>query len=116
MKKITAVLLAVVFIFALSACDNKIIPNVQGRQAVNNQAATDSLESKVEVITRERAIELALANAGFNRDDVRELEAELDRERKDVYWEVDFEYQNTEYSYDVNAQTEQITKLEKERD
>ena len=40
------------------------------------------------------------------------IEAELDRERGYMYWEVDFNYQNQEYSYDVNAETGDITKVE----
>ena len=135
MKKLFALILAAVFVFALSACDNK---GENPKEQTNNQTIatqsdvqkentdlnssqpTDSKSSQTEsdtnLITRDRAIELALNHAGLKKADVRELEAELDRERGGVYWEVDFESGNLEYSYDINAETEEIQKIEKERD
>ena len=67
-------------------------------------------------ITRDKAIELALNHAKLTRTQVRDLETELDRERIGVFWEVDFESGGYEYSYDINAETEAIAKVEKERD
>lgn len=67
-------------------------------------------------ITRDRAIELALNHAGLTKAQVRDLEAELDRERTGVFWEVDFESGGYEYSYDINAETEAMARVEKERD
>ena len=59
---------------------------------------------------------MALNHAGLNKTQIYDLEAEIDRERGGTYWEIDFESGNLEYSYDINAQTEEIRKLEKERD
>ena len=67
-------------------------------------------------ITRDRAIELALNHAGLTKAQVRDLEAELDYERTGVFWEVDFESGGYEYSYDINAETEAMARVEKERD
>ena len=103
MKKIFSLLLVFVFLFSFSACDY-------------SKSSKSHSKSNPEVITRERAIELALGHAGLSRQNVYDLEAELDRERQGVFWEVDFEYNSTEYSYDINAQTEEVTRLEKERD
>ena len=84
----------------------------QSTSAVEN-TASDATQS---AIGRDRAIELALNHAGLNKADVRDLEAELDRERGGTYWEVDFEYGGYDYSYDLNAQTGEIVIAEKEKD
>ena len=122
MKKLLAVFLVFVFMFVFSACNNyggsKQQANSQIKTPNNNENSnTDNLTaSKTEIITRDRAIELALNHAGLNKTQIYDLEAELDRERGGTYWEIDFESGNLEYSYDINAQTEEIRKLEKERD
>ena len=67
-------------------------------------------------LSRDEAIEKALAKAGVKRADVRDLEAELDRDRGGIYWEVSFEYGKNEYEYDINASSGEIVKVERERD
>ena len=74
-------------------------------------------ESNPELITRERAIELALSHAGLlHRSDIYDLDAEHDREYGGVFWEVDFENGGYDYSYEINAVTEEIVRHQKERD
>ncbi len=67
-------------------------------------------------ISRDEAINKALAKAGLKKSEVRELNAELDREHGGTYWEVEFESGNTEYSYDIDAATGDVIKAERERD
>ena len=124
MKKLLALLLATFLVFALSTCDNdKGGAKTNNKTTSSTQSVTDNVQqqtnqtqSEAEPVTRDRAIELALTHAGLTLAEVYDLEAELDRERGGTYWEVDFEHKNTEYSYDINAQTEEITRLETERD
>ena len=123
MKKLLALLLVTVFVFALSACDDDRNGAKNNNTNPPTQSATDNVQSPSSqtqsdagLITRERAIELALTHAGLTEAQVYDLEAELDRERNGTFWEVDFESGNMEYSYDINAQTEEITRLETERD
>ena len=66
-------------------------------------------------VTREQAIELALKAAGLTREQVYGLEAEPDRERGGIYWEVEFETREHEYSYDIHTETGEIVRTEKER-
>lgn len=54
-------------------------------------------------ITREEAINIALAEAGLTREKVREIEVEKDRERGVLVYEVEFEHGRTEYSYEIRA-------------
>ena len=81
------------------------------KNAVSSQPA-DSAKS----LSRDEAINKALQKAGVKRADVRDLEAELDRERGGIYWEVDFESGKLEYSYDINAETGEVVKVEREID
>lgn len=95
----------------------KPITEPQGDKAnlVTEPQTTPPADEKT-FITRDKAIELALNHAKLTRTQVRDLETELDRERTGVFWEVDFESGGYEYSYDINAETEAIAKVEKERD
>lgn len=128
MKKILSILLALVFVFALSACNNNG-GSAKGKEtaSANSQALTqqkndnsseikEDTSTKTKTITRDRAIEIALDAAKLNKSDVRDLEAELDRERNEDFWEVDFEHGGYDYSYDINATTGEALKIEKERD
>ena len=76
----------------------------------------EDASTNTETITRDRAIKIALDTAKLSETDVRDLEAEIDRERSEVFWEVDFEYGGYDYSYDINATTGEAIKTEKERD
>lgn len=66
-------------------------------------------------IDRDTAINTALNDAGLTKDSVFDLDAELDKERNGTYWEVDFETRDREYSYDINAYTGEIVRIENER-
>ena len=102
MKKLLTFVLTLTLILSLSACVRTPTKN----NNINNEVT----------ITREKALEIALQTAGLNENDIRDLEIELDNERTVTVWEVDFDYKNLEYSYDINAQTGAITKAERERD
>ena len=67
-------------------------------------------------ITKEEAINLALAHAGLTKEQVRDLDVERDKERGTLYYEVDFESCTYEYEYEIHAETGEILKAEKERD
>ena len=75
-------------------------------------------ETKAE-ISRERAIEIALAKVGLSSSDVYALKAEYDKDEDNddggSSWEVEFKSNGYEYSYEINAVTEGIIDYEKER-
>ena len=131
MKKILSLFLTFVFVLALSACSKpagervgKTTTQTQAESTISKLATTSDTalttsfasNDKNLLVTREQAIDIALKEAGVTRDSVYDLEAELDRERNGLFWEVDFEHGKLEYSYDVNAETGAITKVERERD
>lgn len=67
-------------------------------------------------ITRDEALNIALADAGLKKADVRDIDVELDYERSLKVYEVDFESGGFEYSYDINAISGEIVQREKELD
>ncbi len=136
MKKTLALILVLLLIVALSACkaqeNNKsanALPKVNPSNSADTQASASDGTKTVdtptpntntnnvipEPITRERAVELALEKAGLDRNAVFDIEAELDREREGVLWEVDFETREHEYSYDINAYDGTVVKSDRER-
>ncbi len=65
-------------------------------------------------ITAEQAQQFALDAAGLTANDVTGLRAELERDDGRVYYDVQFYVGNTEYDYDIDANTGAV--LEQDRD
>ena len=126
MKKLSALILTLVFVLTLSACGESVTDNMSQNQsgALSDPFMTDSEQSAVsgnasvgaELISRERAIEIALEHAKFEQKDVINLTAVLDREYGMSEWEVEFDKDGFEYSYDINASTGEIINSNKEQD
>lgn len=126
MKRISALILTFVFVLTLSACGTSVSDNMSQNQsgALSDPLITDSEQSAVsgnasanaELITRDEAIEIALSHAKFEQKDVINLTADLDREYSMSKWEVEFDKDGFEYSYDINASTGEIINSNKEQD
>lgn len=65
-------------------------------------------------ITYNEAKEIALGHAGLAETDIRHYKAELDRERKTIVYEIEFDSGKFEYEYEINADTGKVVKAEKE--
>ena len=78
-------------------------------QEAQTQPATE------QPLSKERAVEIALQAAGLTKEAVSDLEAELDKERNGLFWEVSFETREREYSYEIKAEDGTIVKAESER-
>ena len=76
----------------------------------------DFVDATGSVIEQEAAIEIALTHAGISREQVYDLEAELDREWGVLLYEVSFESGGREYEYDINATSGEIRSHRAERD
>ncbi len=127
MKKRLTISIVFVLILALSACGNpaasganqttSAATSLAAEQNPSNQAGQNQQQNTPgTAISREKALEIALGQAGVNQTDIRDLDIELDRERGLTVWEVDFDHGNLEYSYDVDAESGAVTKVERERD
>lgn len=91
---------------ALEREEEKIGVDIEDEVITNNQSTN--------YISRDKAKSIALNDAGLKESKVRQLEVELDKE--DNKYEVDFEYNGKEYSYEINATTGKIIDKEVERD
>ncbi len=68
-------------------------------------------------ISKEEAIEKALAHAGLKREDVREIDCEFEREFLGrLVYEIDFEANGYEYEYKLNAESGEIIRSHSHRD
>lgn len=124
MKKLLTLSLALILVLSLSACGNNSKNNNTTDNGANQQNGTSSVISDQgqqqstpsNTVTREKALETALDKAGLTEAEVRDLDIELDTERGRTVWEIDFEHKGMEFSYDVDAETGNITAVERERD
>ena len=136
MKKLLLFLLALTLTLTFSACatTQNAGENNNTNSGTTSSASSDTASStptpnyvapqngtqsgvvSTTKITREAALDIALTAAGLNKENIRELEIELDTENGITVWEIDFESGNMDYSYDINAETGKIVKSEKDKD
>ncbi|MBO5318067.1 MAG: PepSY domain-containing protein [Oscillospiraceae bacterium] len=121
--KLTAILTAVMLVLALSACTATGTESVAAKSQPAPQLPVEQTPeqnvaqaTQPALLTRQEAIDAALKAAGVKEVDIRDLDAELDRERGTSVWEVDFEAGRTEYSFVLDATTGKILHQEKEID
>ncbi len=96
MKKFLTLICTVIFLLTLSAC--------------NPQSSGNDPQ-----LTADEALNIALEQAGVTRENIRNLENTLESENGVLVYEIDFESGNTEYSYDVNAETGAIVERDRDR-
>ena len=94
MKKLIALLLALLVVFSLS---------------VSAFAAPSG-----NLISEEKAKEIALDHAGYEESEVRFVKAELDRDDLIVHYDVEFVAGDFEYEYEINAESGKVIASDKE--
>ena len=67
-----------------------------------------SERKNTEMLTAEKAEEIALAQAGLTREEIAWLHSEYDVERGVPVYEVEFTHNGREYDYHISAETGQI--------
>ena len=65
-------------------------------------------------ITRERAMEIALADAGVSADGASFVRSHLDRERGREVYDIEFYIDNMEYDYEIDAATGEILSVDRD--
>lgn len=88
----------------------------QTQPPVTEPPATQAPEAKTDYLTSDEALAIALKHAGLTRNQISRLERELDRDDRSPQWELEFQYNGWEYSYDIHAETGSILDWEKELD
>lgn len=82
---------------------------------LNNKETIKGEVNKQQLITKEEALEVALKDAGLTKDEIFDLEVELDYERNGLTYEVDFDTPSYEYEYEIDAEDKTIYKADKPR-
>ena len=133
MKKISTIFIFALLIFSLTACTGMSSSDT-GSGNMNSGSLSSSLqdaESKISslltpsganvsnstavAVTREEAIDKALKHVGLKKEDVKDLEVDLDTEREGVFWEINFDHKDQEFSFDINANTGEIVNSKREQ-
>ena len=137
MKKIIVLALSLVFILSLTACGramNDVTSDVESMgdsvvSGAENAAdkitnGTESTAKNVENnsmnlmagITAKDAKDAALSHAGLSESQISDVEIDLDRDNGKLIYEVDFNSGNTEYDYDIDAETGEVISADKSKD
>ncbi len=80
----------------------KQIEKDDDKQTVNKNNNTNTQQSSTNY-TKQQALSLALKDAKLNQKQIKNLKIETDQDDGKTIYEIDFNYQNKEYSYDVSA-------------
>lgn len=136
MKKIFILALTLTLSLLLTACGgamNDVTSDVEsigdsvvsGAQSAVDQV-TDNTESAAKNgeksmnlmagITANDAKDAALRHAGLDETQVRDVDIDLDRDNGKLIYEVDFNSGDTEYDYDINAETGEVISADKSKD
>lgn len=86
-----------------------IPPTTETNPTVQTTAPTETVTA---MITAEDAIAIALKDANLQRDQVFDLDVELDRDNGVAHYDVDFEKDKKDYDYEIHAETGEILKKE----
>ena len=137
MKKIIVLALSLVFILSLTACGramNDVTSDVEsmGDSVVSGaESAADKITNGTEStaknvesnsmnlmagITAKDAKDAALSHAGLSESQISDVEIDLDRDNGKLIYEVDFNSGNTEYDYDIDAETGEVISADKSKD
>ena len=99
--------------------DDKLAPQiVEGDELPTSAVIVDEnvIVDTSNYITVEKALDLALSNAGLKREQVWDIDVELERKFGQMVFEVSFDAGQYEYEIYVNAESGEIVKSFKELD
>ena len=133
MKKIIALVFCIVFIATLCACSRTVDDVTSKTESIGEsvvsgtESMVDDAESAIKDkneksmnlmagITANDACDAALKHAGLDKSQVSDIDVDLDRDNGKLIYEVDFNFGNTEYDYDINAETGEVISADKSKD
>lgn len=105
--------------YEIDANTGKILKKQVPQEPESKPASSDTTTKETTApkqISRDEAIEIALKHAGLSRSQVRDLDAELDRDDGTAHFDVDFEAGSYDYEYEIHATSGKILRSQKERD
>ena len=113
MKKSFGFVFLILLLGILSGCQRTGQARRISDPTTRTNATQPAISTATVKITKEEAVEIALKNAGFTKDQIRDLEAELDKEDGSFHYDVEFEHNDKDYEYKIHAETGKILKAEK---
>lgn len=132
MKNLLALILCVVFLFSLTACGRTMNDITNDAESIgdsvvsNTESMVDDATSSIKDdkksmnlmagITPQDAKQAALRHAKLDEGQIRDVDIDLDRDNGRLIYEVDFNSGNTEYDYDIDAETGAVISADKSRD
>lgn len=136
MKKIIVLALSLIFVLSFAACGramNDVTSDVEsvGDSIVSGaESVVDNAESAVKGnksddsnsmnlmagITANDAKQAALKHAGLDESQISDVDVDLDRDNGKLIYEVDFNSGDTEYDYDIDAETGEVISADKSKD
>lgn len=137
MKKLISLILCFVFVLSLTACGSAMNDMTSDAESMGEsivsgaESVTDKVISGAESatqkngsdsmnfmagITPKEAKESALRHAGLDETQISGLDTDLDRDNGRLIYEVDFNSGNTEYDYDIDAETGEVISADKSKD
>ncbi len=137
MRKLFVFLFVLILAFSLTACGRAMDDAKNDAESIGDsvvsgtESAVDKVTSKTEStvksatddsmnlmagITAKEAKESALKHAGLDENQVSDVDVDLDRDNGKLIYEVDFNSGNTEYDYDINAETGEVISADKSKD
>ena len=136
MKKILILALTLIFSLLFTACGRAMNDITSDAESIGDSVisgaenaadrVTDDTESAVKKdeksmnlmagITANDAKDAALSHAGLEESQVSDIDVDLDRDNGKLIYEVDFNSGNTEYDYDINAETGEVISADKSKD
>ncbi len=132
MKKLISLVLCIVFVLSLTACGGAVDNMAsdvksKGKSVIDDtESAIDNTKNKLTNddnsmnlmagITANDALAAALEHAGLTESQVSNVDVDLDRDNGKLIYEVDFNSGNTEYDYDINAESGEVISADKSKD
>lgn len=116
LKRIYAALMIVLTMFGGTNTPQQSAPAPSDTNSDTvKQTATQGFDTHSTMLSQSDAEKIALKSLGINRSDVHMERTELDREKGQPVWEVEFYYQTTEYDIEIDAHTGEIIKTNYEQ-
>ncbi|MBR2543670.1 PepSY domain-containing protein [Candidatus Saccharibacteria bacterium] len=99
--------------------DDKLAEEIVDKSEFDANIVTDKNSNSIDTskyIAVEKALDVALNNAGLTRENVWDIDVELERKFGQMVFEVTFDAGQYEYEYYINAESGEIVKSFKEID
>lgn len=109
MKKLLSIALTLALALTVFAGCQTSQPEAPQGELSSASLTADPILSRLD---QDAALSLALADAQVTKEEILELEIELDKEGASAHYDVDFEKGGEDYKYEIDAETGKILKKE----